>query len=243
MNIHEAKEKIKIIRKNLLDIQSICSIINENSFIVDEFGYKEIEQGTSMEVEYPAENTQLQKYWLEIQKNVPSGFSIEGNLLRHLSFNQACDWFDIGHNDIPLELINVEEYEKQIVLIEYIDTLHPEVNRVSEIVLNGDIDGALKIIYTALDSKIRSFLNLNATESTVPAIGKAFKDNVFISPGSENTDAVRNFLQGIIGYYRNNIIHKNLSTSRNNINSSLSLFAIAHESFKLLDKCTKHIAR
>ena len=141
--------------------------------------------------------------------------------------------------DIPRELTRVEEYKKQIFLIEYLDSLHPEVSRVTEIVLSGDLDAALKTIFATLDSKIRVYVGAKPNEATVSMIGKAFKVGKLVAPQQESKDGARNFLQGVIGYYRNAIIHNPLPTSRNRLDASLSLFTLAHETFRLFDECSK----
>ena len=131
-------------------------------------------------------------------------------------------------------------HKNKLVLIEYLNELHPEVSRVAETVLNGDIDMALKGVFANLDSKIRSVLRVSGGESTAPMIGKAFKDGLFIPPRPENLEGVRNFLMGVVGYYRHVIVHNPLPPHRNRIESSLSLFALAHEAFVLIDVCSRH---
>ncbi|MEK7187366.1 MAG: hypothetical protein AAB691_00790 [Patescibacteria group bacterium] len=232
MVLQEAREKIELVRKKLLHMQEITSFMTldvvEN--VVESW----------MGNEYPKENSELHSCWEEIQKSVPPGFSIDSNLVRHLSFNEAKDWLDISNSDIPRELLNVEEYIKKLTLIEYLSTLHPEVSRVTEIILNGDIDAALKTVFANLDVKIRSVLRVGPGIQTVNAIGEAFKKGRL---KAYNNDAARNFLQGVIGYYRNVIIHHPLSPNRNKIETALSLFALAHEAFKLFDVCSQSIPR
>jgi len=124
-------------------------------------------------------------------------------------------------------------------LIEYLESLHPEVARISEIVLNGDIDAALKTVYSSLDSRIRAYLKPERSESTVPAIGRAFREGKFVFLQNGNPEDIRSFLQGVLGYYRSNIVHNPLPTHRNSVDASLSLFGIVHETHKLLDVCIK----
>jgi len=209
----------------------------------DETGGPFLEPGIGMQDAYPKENAVMHACWEEIQKNVPPGFSINSNLIRHLSFNEAHDWFDITKRDIPRELTRVEEYKKQIFLIEYLEGLHPEVSRVTEIVLNGDLDAALKVVYSGLDSKIRSLLGVSSGESTVPCIGKAFREGRLIPPHFGKLEGVRNFMMGVLGYYRHWIVHNQLSQHRNRLEASLSLFALAHETFRLLDTCSRHLTK
>lgn len=240
MNIVDAKTKINLVKEKFAEMQRITSFVDAGMFEVGETGMPFLEPGTSMSTEYPEPSEKLNLCWEEIQKNLPSGFSIDGSLIRHLSFNQAHDWLDISKRDISREMVKVEEYEKQLVLIEYLDNLHPEVSRISEIVLSGDIDAALKTVFATLDARIRTFLGIRRpAESTVPAIGKAFNNGHLIAPQPENNDSARNFLQGVVGYYRNNILHNPLPDSRNRIDASLSLFALAHEAFRLFDSCSK----
>lgn len=242
MNITEAKNKIDFVKSKLIEIQEIASFIKEGMFEDDEVtGSPFIEPGEYMADAYPEKNKVMQYCWEEIQKNVPPGFSIDSNLIRHLSFNEAHDWVDINRKDIPRELINVEEYQKKLFLIEYLDSLHPEVSRVTDIVLNGDLDAALKVVYSGLDSKIRSILKISGGQSTTPMIGKAFKDEILIPPHLDSSDGIRNFIMGVIGYYRHLIVHNQLPQSRNRLEACLSLFAVAHETHKLLDTCSKHI--
>lgn len=239
MNIIEAKTKIDFVKNKLIEMQKVSSIIQEGMFEDDpETGGPFLEPGSAMHEEYPNENTKMHALWDEVKKNVPPGFSVDSNLIRHLSFNEAHDWLDVTSRDIPRELTRIEEYKKELFLIEYLDGLHPEVSRVTEIVLSGDLDAALKVVYSSLDSKIRAFIEAKPGEMTVPMIGKAFKDGKLVSP-QENYDSVRNFLQGVLGYYRNFILHNPLPTSRNRLDASLSLFALAHEAFKLFDLCSK----
>lgn len=240
MNIVEAKQKIDFVRDQLLNMQLASSFIDEKVFSINpETGKKFLEPNASMADIYTEENERVHYYWNEIKRNAPPGFSFDSNLVRHLSFNEAHDWLDIVKKDIPRELTKVEEYKKQLFLIEYLDSLHPEVSRVTEIVLSGDLDASLKTVFATLDSKIRVYIGAKPTESTVSMIGKAFKDNKLIAPQIENNDSARNFLQGVIGYYRNIILHNPLPTNRNRLDSSLSLFAVAHEAFKLFDSCSR----
>ena len=239
MNIIEAKNKIDFVKEKLLEMQRVSSFIKEGMFEDDpETGSPFLEAGIGMNDAYPKENEAMHSCWEEIKRNAPSGFSFDSNLIRHISFNEAHDWLDITKRDIPRELIKVEEYKKQLYLIEYLDGLHPEVSRVTEIALSGDLDAALKVVYSSLDSKVRAYIEAKPGEMTVPMIGKAFKEGKLVSP-QENYDSVRNFLQGVLGYYRGYILHNTLPTNRNRIDASLSLFALAHETFKLFDLCSK----
>lgn len=237
MNIADVLSKINLVEQNLEEIRKITSVVTAKKLGIGIDGTPQIEGSEDMSKKLPIKNSQLQKLWKQIQKNVPPGFSLDGNLIRHISFNQARDWFDIWSYDIPRELIEISEYKKQLSLVEYLNTLHPEISRVSGIVLSGDIDAALKTVYASLESKIRSHLKLKATESTIPALGKAFKNGVLRSPIHEYSDAARNFLQGVIGYYRSNIIHNPITPTRNSIGASLSLFGLADESFRLFEEC------
>lgn len=241
MNTTEALHKIERVRGLLLGIKEITSFITLDLFEKDEeTGNSRLEGNDSMLKLYPEKGTEVSRHWSEIQRMVPPGFSIDSNLVRHLSFNEAKDWFDIWHNDIPREIVRVEEYKKRITLIEFLDTLHPEVRRVTSIILDGDIDAALKTVYTSLDAKIRTSLNAHDdSESTVPLIGRAFKEGWLTSPSEAHRDAVRNFLQGVLGYYRSRIIHHTLSPKRNSVEASLSLFCLAHEALWLFDSCNR----
>lgn len=243
MNIVEAKNKIDFVRDKLLEMQRISSFIDDGMFKDDETGSPFLEPGIRMDEAYPEENTKMHACWEEIQKNVPPGFSIDSNLIRHLSFNEAHDWLDITKRDIPRELTKVEEYKKRIFLIEYLNSLHPEVSRVIEIVLNDDLDAALKVVYSGLDSRIRSLLKVPGGQPTMPCVGKAFREKILIPPHQENLEGVRNFLMGVIGYYRHRIVHNPLPQHRNRLEASLSLFAIAHEAHKLLDVCSRHLIK
>jgi len=244
MNISEAKNKIDFVEKKLLEMKEVSSFIKEEMFEDDKnTGVAFLELGIHMAAEYPEEDARMRACWEEVKKNVPPGFAVDSNLIRHLSFNEAHDWLDITKRDIPRELIKVEEYKKQIFLIEYLDGLHPEVSRVTEIVLNGDLDAALKVVYSGLDSKIRSVLKISGGESTTPYIGKAFKDGTLIPPRPENFEGVRNFLMGVIGYYRHWIVHNPLPQNRNRLEACLSLFALAHEAFRLFDTCSRNLTK
>jgi len=239
MNIQEAKNKIVLVKEKLQEMKELA-YIDARLFEPDpETGMVPMEPSTAMKDYNPDLSIKLLTCWNELQKMVPSGFSIDGNLIRHLSFNEARDWHDISNYDIPREMGKIGEYEEKLVLVGYLETLRPEVSRVSEIVLNGDIDAALKTVYCSFDAKIRGLIKAKPGESTVPMIGKAFKDGLLVAPHSEHTDSIRNFLMGVMGYYRVNIVHSNLSPFRDSIVSSLSLFGLAHEAFWLLDACAK----
>ena len=237
MNSIQARQKIEEIKRNLLELQETTSGAKWEENLKTE--NNELIRGLVFEGDEDLASSKIIEIWKNIQKNVPPGFSLDGNLVRHISFNELNDWFDVANHDVPRELVNIEEYIKFLGLIEYLESLHPEVARISEIVLNGDIDAALKTVYSSLDSKIRACLKPKRAESTVPAIGKAFKEGVFTFPQNGNPEDIRSFLQGVLGYFRSNIIHNPLPTHRNNIQASLSLFGIAHETYKLLDICIK----
>ena len=117
------------------------------------------------------------------------------------------------------------------------DSLHPEVKRVASIVLDGDIDAALKTVYASMDSRARSIVGAKGSESTVSLIGKAFNDRTLVPPNAQHKDSARNFLQGVLGYYRSSIVHNPTPSHRNTVDASLSLFGLAHEAFLLLDRC------
>lgn len=235
MDIKEARVKIEALRSSLLRMKEASSAVDEGMFKDDEVGNPFLEGNADMGSEMPKQSAELHACWEEIQKTVPPGFSIDGNLIRHLRFNQAHDWVDIAKHDVPRELTKIDEYIKQLALVEYTETLHPEVSRVSGIILIGDYDAALKTVYASLDSRIRTYVGGKDEESTVNLIGRAFKDGKL---AHERANAARDFLAGVIGYYRNYLLHNKLPTSRNTIEASLSLFALAHEAFKMLDKCT-----
>lgn len=240
MNISEAKNKIELVRNKLIEMQHISSFVHENIFDENETG-DPLLPGTDMSEAYPERNAQMVACWEGVLENVPPGFAVDGNLIRHLSFNEMHDWFDITKRDIPRELVKIEEYQKHLYLIEYLDSLHSEVSRVSDIVLNGDLDAALKVVYSTLDSKIRSLLRVSNSQSTTSCIGKAFREQILVPPDTSNIEGVRNFLMGVIGHYRHWIIHNTLPQNRNRLEASLSLFALAHEAFILLDACSKHL--
>ena len=240
MNIIEAKTKIGFVKEKLLEIQKVSSFIEKGMFEDNsETGGPFLEVGIGMNDVYPKENEIMHSCWEEIKRNAPPGFSFDSYLIRHLSFNEAHVWLDITKRDIPRELTKIDEYEKQLFLIDYLDGLHPEVSRVTEIVFSGDLDAALKTIFATLDSKIRVYIRAKPAEATVSMIGKAFKDGRLIASQKKNNDSARDFLQGVIGYYRNIILHNPLPTSRNRLDASLSLFALAHEAFTLFDSCSK----
>lgn len=238
MNSTQAREKIEEVKNCLIKMKELTSGASyEKNILINEEG--ETVGGFVFDGDAQKVKDELPVLWHEVQKNVPPGFSLDGNLVRHVSFNELSDWSDISNRDVPREITKVSEYLKLLSLIEYIESLHPEVARVSEIILNGDIDAALKTVYSSLDSKIRSILKLKPGESTVPAIGKAFKDGKLKFPQPENTESVRSFLQGVIGYYRSVLIHNPLPSHRNRVDASLSLFGLAHEAFKLVDVCIR----
>jgi hypothetical protein len=245
MTLIEIKKQITEVKGDLLEMQKIASFVETEMFEshINNEGESEppfLMRGELMSESFPDKNKELQLLWDNVKKNIPAGLSVDGNLIRHLSFNEAHDWFDIANNDIPREIKKLNDYEVQLGLIEYLENLHPEVNRISNIVLNGDIDAALKTVFASLDSKIRLAVKAKPSESTVSLIGKAFNDGTLVTPDPANKFAAANFLQGVVGYYRNNILHNDLPANRESVVASLSLFGIAHESFRLLDLCTKH---
>jgi len=242
MNRKETKEKIEAVKAKLLKMKEITSFIELGMFELEsETGTPFLERSADMEDEQPEKNSELHAIWEEVQQIMPPAFSVDSNLLRHLSFNEAHDWYDISNTDIPKELLGLEEYEKKLTLVEYLEDLHYEVSRVSETILNGDIEMALKAVFARLDTKIRSKLSAASDEKTVPLIGKAFREGTLVPPVDVNPDGVRNFLQGVMGYYRNVILHNELPPKRNTIEGSLSLFTLAHEAFRLFEICSRNI--
>lgn len=243
MNVAEAAKKIERFRLLLLEMQRITTVVpadfEPEVGAGGELQPSRLRMNENMADAEPQASTQLEKCWESLQETVPAGFGIDGNLVRHISFNEAKDWMDISTSDIPRELIKVEEYQKLLSLVEYLDSLHPEVSRVSGIVLDGDIEAALRTVYSTLDANIRILLSVPGDQSTVPALGKAFKDGTLVPARPENTDGARAFLQGVLGFYRSVILHHPLPPWRNRLETSLSLFAVAHEAFLLLDVCSR----
>lgn len=239
MDINEAYNNIRLVREKLIAMQKITSFVIDIVDKTDDNGSLILASVENMGTADPKKSEQLNEIWVQAQKILPPGFSIDSNLIRHLSFNQASDWLDIAKRDIPRELENIEEYKKRLALIEYLDGLHPEIKRVVDTILNNDIDAALKTVFSTLDTKIRLLIKAKPGESTVPQIGKAFKDKTLNATHELYTDSIRNFLQGVLGFYRSIILHNPLPSRRNSIKASLSLFCLAHEAFVLLDSCSK----
>lgn len=185
----------------------------------------------------PDKNERVQKLWLEIQRQLPPGYSIDGNLIRHLSWNQAQDWGDISRQDVPREKDRLQQYKRRLELVSYLQSLHPDVSRTSDTVLNNGIEEALRAVFSILETRIREKINITDGSPTVSNIGRAFRTGQLVAPYPENNDGARDFLMGAIGYYRNIITHHTLPDDRNNITSSLPLFGLAHEAFRLLDDC------
>jgi hypothetical protein len=231
----EIEKRIKIVKTMFSEMSNIA-FISKEQLEPNEQGFY-YNSDDNMEAEYPDQNTKLQKCWEEIQRNLPPGYSIDANLLRHLAFNQAQDWFDISNYDIPKELDKIKRYLRRLPLFNYLNSLHPQVRRVSEIALSGDLEAALRTVYTSLDSDIRAYLKLKPADSTVNGIGQAFKDGRLNPSKKEHTESIRNFLQGVIGYYRSDLVHNALADDRNDIEASLSLFGLAHEAFTLFEGC------
>lgn len=239
MDISDLYKRVDILKEKFLEIRQLAQI-QPHLFEPDEqTGMPLLLGGDDMAEVDPLTNQKLHERWNEIQKLMPPGFDVDGNLIRHLSFNEAHDWVDISNRDVARELVKIEEFRRRIVLIEHLNTLYPDVTRAADVVMNGDFDAGLKFVYAALDTKMRQIIKAASTESTVPAIGKAFKEGVLCAPQAANNDSARNFLQGVVGYYRSNIVHSPLPQSRNSIDASLPLFALASEAFKLLDACSR----
>ena len=108
MNILDAKKKIGIIKEKLQEMKGLTRIDPE-AFKDNEFGQPYMDPGAHMEMECPEEDSKLKVCWKTIQENVPPGFSIDGNLIRHLNFDEAHDWYDISDRDVPRELVKVDE--------------------------------------------------------------------------------------------------------------------------------------
>jgi len=242
MKINEIRERLSTIESKLIRIQQITSFITLDMFKEDsEMGVQFLDGGESMS-DYDSEKSKnVTHLWEEIQKTLPSGFSVDGNLLRHLGFNQSKDWWDISNRDIPRELIKVNEYKQRLNLIELIESLHPEVARIVPTLLNDDVELALKGLYSGLDTYIRVACKTQKSDSTYQSIAKAFKDKILITQHEDDSDAVRNFLQGVIGYYRNNIVHRPLSQNAKILENSLGLIYIADRAFKLCDTCKPNL--
>lgn len=240
MSPTEAKDKTREMKQILSRMLETCSFMDLGMFIDNEdTGSSFLLGNDDMATAYPKENKKLKELWGDLQKNIPPGFNVDGNLIRHLSFNEAKDWLDIKERDIPREFVKIDEYMKKLHLIEYLESLHSEISKVAKYILNGDIEPALKAVFTSLDTNIRARVKpLNQKEATVLLIERGFKDGKLCMPNKDNNNSVKNFLQGVIGHYRNSISHNHLPTSRNSIEGSLSLFAVAHEAFRLLDLCT-----
>jgi len=235
MLIDEAHKKIDAVEKKLIAIKKQTAVVKK---IKDQGESEDIAQNKDANIAFPKQNKLVLKFWDEIKNNAPSGFVIQGNLLRHLSFNMVGDWIDIHHSDIGQALESVKEYRKKLAIVEYLSGLNPEISKVSSMLLDGEIDVALKAVFATLDTKIRAYLSITSRVSTVPAIGKAFNEGILKAPDSDNNDSARNFLQGVVGYYRSNILHRSLPTNRNNIEASASLFCLAHEAFTLFAFCS-----
>lgn len=232
------RKNVKITRELLLELKTLTAI-DKKDFEPDAQGIAPIDRSWDMSAEFPEENTQVIELWDKLQASFPPGYSITSNLLRHLHFNQAQDWHDISNYDIPLELNNLAKYEKSLVHIEYLATLHPEVRRIIPILLNGDIDASLKTLYSSFEARIRSYLSIPAKVSTLSELNKAFSDGRLSFHDKDYSDRVRDFLSGVLGYHRNTIVHSAPNTFSDGLLSNLSLFIIAHEAFSLFELCTK----
>jgi hypothetical protein len=172
--------------------------------------------------------------------NSISQFSLRSKILQHSYFNELCDWFDILNRDIPEELKNIKEFKNQILVLRILNDFSVEVQRSIPNILNGDFDAALKVTFNILENKIRDKLNLSQGDSIVNEIAKAFNEDrlVALYKGKDMKDHARNFLMGVMGYYRNIIAHnKEFADEIKNFGRLISLLCIANEASILFDKC------
>lgn len=237
MNIQEYHKKADFLRDTLVSMQEIADL-PDDILVIDAEAGAVYPDNLGMNDIDPGRHEMMQEKWEELKRNIPPGFDIDGNLIRHLTFNQVNDWADIRDKDIPRELRRVEDYRKKLNYIEYLNGLSPEISRVAITVLLGDIDSALKTLYASIDAYFRETLRaIGPSESTPALIGRAFREGKLKAPIPEQNDAARNFLSGAFSYYRSIIIHYNLPPHRNTVEASLSLFALAHEVLTIFKIC------
>ncbi len=131
MNIETVRKQVDDIENKFQRMKSI-SVIDPMMLSGDAGGVAPQYSGRENMSEIDASrNAELHSLWSEIERNLPPGFSIDGNLLRHLSFNEIRDWDDISNLDIPRELQKVNEYRKKLILVVFRnDELFNNRNRV-----------------------------------------------------------------------------------------------------------------
>lgn len=236
MDPQESRDKAQEIKRYLTELKELCAVYETENWsqqMTDgDFGSRDNVRST-----FPDMYERIIVLKQAIESNLPSGYEMGGDLIRHLSWLEVRDIASIFYRDVDAELRRIKRFETSLALVEYVAGLHPKVAVVKTLVLEGNYDAALKAVYSSLDARVRSITKDGAGISIKASISKAFNAGVLKSSKPEYNDPARDYLVGVLTYYRSRISHHDLPDARNSIEACLSLFAVAHEAFILLDKC------
>ncbi len=237
MDPQESRDKAQEIKRYLTELKELCAVYETQNWpqqmIDGDFGSRDSVRST-----FPDMYERIIALKQAIESNLPSGYEMGGDLIRHLSWLQICDVADIYLRDVDAELKRIKRFESQLVLVEYVAGLHPKVAVVKTLVLEGNYDAALKAVYSQLEARIRMITKDGAGTSIKASLAKAFKpDGCLKHSREEYNEPARDYLIGVLTYFRSQISHQELPPNRNTLDSCLSLFAVAHEAFLLVDRC------
>jgi uncharacterized protein (TIGR02391 family) len=242
MNVLELKTKIKKCRTILESIKSLSSVAEDQEFQM-RVEQEHLSNNTPVAEIYEEGAKLMEKRFEELKQNLPTGFELDHNFIRHVGFNEVIDWMDIYTRDVNRELEKLNNYEKNLILVEKVEKLHPKVANTATLIMIGEYDAALTKIFKGIETEIRN------KSGVKDKFGLSLVGHVFSSIGSnppilqyrnpEKQESVKYFLMGVVGFYRNTIMHDDLPTEKSNIDDCFQQLVIASEAYKMIDFCVK----
>ena len=103
MDSTELKTKIEATRHKLNEVHRIASVVDTQDWLgkIEEGDFSARKNLYEVDSELAESLVNLKG---EIEGNLPSGYRVGGDLLRHLHWMQVTDLFDIYNSDIATEL-------------------------------------------------------------------------------------------------------------------------------------------
>lgn len=237
--LERIKKQVLECRRILADMKTLASLVKHPKFLAWMESSGKDNTAAMSEIS-PVRSSQMIEYLSDLQDKLPTNFQISRNLARHIGFNQVADWLDLYGYDIENELANLSQYEAKLVLVGKIEQLHDSLSVVESLVLIGRYDEALMAAFKQVELRIKTMLGGNLQGMTgVPMVGKAFSSSepMIVYKDLSRQEAVRNFLSGVIGLYRNQLMHEALAPDRENLEDCFWQLVIASEAHKVLDDC------
>ena len=233
-DIDQVLERIFKYEGTLIELRNLTQPFNDAVWPNHPKNVPPIGEAVSVNDIFPAEYFKSYGLADELTNNQPPDYEVDGGLRRHIGFGQVCDWKDINNRDLVHEFKKIHDYKEEFILIRLVRNLHPRVAATVPLLLIRDYDSALTKVFKGLETETKRKAAIYG-KSAVDIVRTAFSTKKLKYIDSSKQDAARDFLTGVLGLFRNYILHNEIVPNIQDMNYCFPLLTIASEAYKILD--------